>query len=121
MPEVLTLDEGFADSARHHPSRVAVFFQADGTRIELAVRDATEGYVCEGPRIERHQLIVATPSTSPEIVLVQLDDLRELDGVPEILIALERFARGDLKGAVRYVTAAGPRWARLIDLLGGPV
>lgn len=118
---VLSLDEGFADPDTHLPSRVAVFRQADGTRVELAVRDAVDAYVCEGPRIDRHQLVVSTPGLyRPSVVLVQIDDLRKLAGVPEVIIALERFGAGDLRDAARYVAAAGPRWRPLIDLLGGP-
>ena len=122
LPLVLTLEDGFADPETHHPSLAAVFRMADGTRVELAVRDAVNAYVCEGPRIDRHQLYVSAPASlhRARVVLVQLDDLRKLDGVPEILLALELFNAGELNDAVRYVSAAGPQWAPLIDLLGGP-
>ncbi|MCA9715014.1 MAG: hypothetical protein KC468_10045 [Myxococcales bacterium] len=121
IPPVIKLDDGFADPSTYHPSIAAVFRQCDGSRVEVAVRDASDAYLCDGPRIDRHQLLVSTPGDRmPNVVVVQLNDLRHLAGVPEVLIALERFAVGDLKGAVRYVSAAGPRWAPLIDLLGGP-
>lgn len=121
LPSVVSLDDGFADPATYHPSVAAVFRQADGSRVEVAIRDASDAYVCEGPRIDRHQLLVSTPrGRTPDVVIVQLHDLRKLAGVPEILVALERFAAGDLRDAVRYVSAAGPLWAPLIDLLGGP-
>ena len=123
LPLVFTLDDGFADPKTHHPSLAAVFRMADGTRVELAIRDAVNAYVCDGPRIEQHRLLVGAPPLlhRARVVLVQIDDLRKLDGVPEILHALKRFEAGALTDAVRYVSAAGPQWAPLIDLLGGPV
>ncbi len=121
LPTVLTLDNGFADPRTHHPSLAAVFHQADGSRVELAVRDAAYAYICEGPRIDRHQFLISTPQIHrPSVVIVQLDDLRKLGGVPEVLTALDYFAAGDLKEATRYISAAGGRWTPLIDLLGGP-
>ncbi len=121
IPSVFKLEEGFCDPATHHRSIAAVLRHADGTRVELAVRNAVDGFVCEGPRVERHQLLVSTPCrNSASVIVVQLDDLRKLSGVPEVLTALELFEAGDLTSAVRYVAAAGPRWAPLIDLLGGP-
>lgn len=121
-PAVINLDHGFADPALTGPSKLAVFFMRDGTRIEFAVRDAVSVYAVEGPRLETHQLVVArrTHHSRTAVSIVQLRDLAELDGMPEVLRALEHFEAGRLKDAARYASAAGPRWSGLVDYFGGP-
>ena len=121
LPSVMTLEDGFASPNEHHPSVVAVFHLPDGTRIEIAVRDAYKAYIENGPRVDRHQIVLSTPTRfRPRVDVIQVDDFRRLVGSPEAIVAIERFSSGDLKGAARYVAAAGPFWTPLIDLLGGP-
>lgn len=121
LPLVVTLADGFASPDEHHASIVAVFHLPDGTRIEVAVRDAYKAYIENGPRIDRHQILLSTPTRfRPRVDVIQVDDFRKLVGTPEAIVAIEKFSAGDLKGAARYVTAAGPFWTPLIDLLGGP-
>ncbi|MCB9753803.1 MAG: hypothetical protein H6713_27995 [Myxococcales bacterium] len=121
-PNIVSLETGFCDPAFMKPSMMAVFWQRDGTRIDLAVRDAVAVHAGDGPRIEWHQLVVSRPSgrTQGPVTIVQLRDLEELGGVPEVLRALEHFEAGRLKDAARYASAAGPRWRRLVDFFGGP-
>lgn len=112
------LADGFADPTSHHPSRLAVFGLRDGSRVELAVRDATTAHLVDGPRVERHQLVISTPGRRrPRVELIQVADLRALVGAPEALRALELLQAGRREDAARYLSAAGPRWAALTALL----
>ena len=121
VPKVVRLDEGFCDPRLTRPSLLAVWRQRDGTRVEFAVRDAVSLHVYPGPRLERHQLVVARQSRrGPDVAIVQLRELSELNGMPEVLQALEHFEAGRLRDAARYASAAGPRWVGLVDYFGGP-
>ena len=121
-PRVISLAAGFCDPALTRPSQLAVFWLVDGTRVEFAVRDAVAVYACEGPRLETHQLVVAPPSDHgrANVTIVQLRELAELNGMPEVLRALELQEAGQLKDAARYAAAAGSRWRGLVDYFGGP-
>ena len=121
-PLVINLITGFCDPKLTRPSKLEVFRLHDGTRVEFTVRDAIAVYACNGPRVETHQLVVARPSghTQAPVTIVQLRDLEELDGMPEVLRALEYLEKGRLQDAARYASAAGPRWSGLVDYFGGP-
>ena len=121
IPSVLHLDHGFCDPEFARPSKLAVFWHSDGTRFEVAVRDAIAVYSGPGPRVETHQLIISKPASPRhrDVSIVQLHDLAELDGMPEVLRALSHFEAGRLKDAARYASAAGPRWRGLVDYFGG--
>ena len=120
-PSVLQLSDGFCDPALTRPSKLAVFRLRDGTRVEFAVRDAVSVFACEGPRLETHQLLVAGPEerSGRSVSIVQLRELADLNGMPEVLKALAFFEAGQLKDAARYASAAGRRWAGLVDYFGG--
>ena len=122
LPAFINLEAGFCDPALTRPNQLAVFRLADGTRVEFAVRDAVALYACEGPRVESHQLVVARPFRHgrASVALVQLRELFDLNGMPEVLRALEHHEAGRLKDAARYAAAAGPRWRGLVDYFGGP-
>ncbi len=95
-----------------------MFRLRDGSRVELAVRDATAAHLIAGPRLDRHQLMIATPGRrQPRVELVQVADLRALVGAPEALFALELLRAGQARDAARYASAAGPRWAALRELV----
>jgi hypothetical protein len=115
LPTLINLDHAFCDPALTKESIVAVFKLNDGTRVEFAVLGASSAYVEPGPRLEQHQLLIARGETSPTVDLVQITDLSDLIGMPEIAQALDLYKRGKIEDAVRYVRAAGPRWAALIE------
>lgn len=122
-PLVINLSRGFCDPTLTRPSKLAVFRLRDGTRVEFAVRDAIAVHACNGPRVETHRLVVARPSGRRQapVTIVQIRDLEELEGMPEVLRALEYLEAGRLQDAARYASAAGPRWSGLVDYFGGPV
>lgn len=121
-PIVIDLGKGFCDPELAHPSQLAIFWMPDGTRVEFAVRDAVAVHACIGPRVETHRLLVSQPTSGRQrsVAIIQLRELAELNGMPEILRALELFEAGLLKDAARYAAAAGPRWSGLVDFFGGP-
>lgn len=123
LPAVYRLDDGFCDPRLTRPSLLAVWRLIDGRRVEFAVRDAVSLDVYPGPRVELHRLIVSgSPSDRrAQVTIVQLQELADLNGMPEVLRALEFFEAGRQKDAARYASAAGPRWSGLVDYFGGPV
>jgi hypothetical protein len=117
-PRIINLEHGFCDPALTKESLISVYSMNDGSRIEFAVLDATSAYIERGPRLEMNQLVIARSSSTVD--LVQVRNLTDLIGMPEVALALRHFEAGRLKDAARYATAAGPRWAALVDLFGGP-
>ena len=120
---IIDLEAGFCDPALTRPTMLATFWLRDRTRIEVTIRDAVAVHAGHGPRLETHQILVASPSgrRCASVAIVQIRELADLNGIPEVLQALEHFERGELKDAARYAAAAGPRWSGLVDYFGGPV
>ncbi len=120
-PTIINLEHGFCDPACTSPSLLAVFRLLDGTRVEFAVRNAVSLHACPGPRLEADQLLIAPPSgrSQARVSIIQLRNLADLNGMPEVLRALNHFEAGRLKDAARYSAAAGPRWVGLADYFGG--
>ena len=122
-PRLFNLDHGFCDPALTEDSKVAVFRLRDGTRVELFVRGAVAAYVCDGQRVESHQLHVVRRGTGRHhltVDIIQVAEFSEIIGAPEARRALEHYSAGRLKDAARYAAAAGEPWRALVDLLGGP-
>jgi hypothetical protein len=118
-PRVINLEHGFCAPELTKKSIIAVYKMNDGSRVEFAVLDAVSAYIERGPRLEMNQLIIARSSSNVD--LIQVRDLSDFIGMPEVAQALRLFKAGKLQDAARYATAAGPRWAALVDLFGGPV
>jgi len=114
QPTLLNLDHAFNDPALTKDSVVAVFKLNDGTRVEFAVLNASSAYTERGPRLERHQLLIARGDHPSTVDLVQIDELTDLIGMPEVTRALELYRQGKIEDAARYARAAGSRWAALV-------
>jgi phytoene dehydrogenase-like protein len=110
---LINLDHAFNDPALTKESIVAVFKLKDGTRVEFAVLDADSAYTERGPRLERHQLLIARGDPAATVELAQFDELTDLIGMPELTRALDLYKQGKAEAAARYARAAGPRWAAL--------
>jgi hypothetical protein len=118
LPRVINLDHAFCAPELTKDSIISVYQMNDGSRVEFAVLDAMSAYIERGPRLEMNQLIIARSSSCVD--LVQVRELSDFIGMPEAAQALRLFKAGKLQDAARYAIAAGPRWAALVDLFGGP-
>jgi hypothetical protein len=78
---------------------------------------ATSVVTAPGPRLERHRFIIAPSREHADVEFVQVHNLMELVGMPELAQAIALYKRGRLEDAVRFATVAGVPGAELIKLM----
>jgi hypothetical protein len=81
------------------------------------IAGATSVITATGPRLERHRFVIAPSGEHADVGIVQVKNLLELVGMPELAQAIALYKGGHLEDAARYARAAGPLGAAFLELM----